>query len=327
MRRLAEEHGAIAPIVALLMSTVLLGMGALAVDFGMLRAERRELQNGADAAALAVAMDYASGNPTTAAAQPYADANALDGAANATISPDPTNNEIVAVTSTRDPHGGTLVQPLLSRVLGNEGITVQAQATAAWGVPDMASGTLPLAVSLCEWEAVSGGSPESLPPATPQPEGPGTTLIFHNSTSPHDQCSVQPGFDADADGSLPAGWGWLEQSGCELEIHSYDEDNHFWVNKDPGNNPHAECLAQALGKPVPIPVFVDFLRTNPRDRYLLYSPAAFILTGWRFPGDSVNAPCSAPDTCVSGHFVRLSTLEGEIGTGPDLGVRVIQLRD
>jgi Flp pilus assembly protein TadG len=57
LRRFArEEAGVVAPMVALLMM-VLLGFCALVVDFGMLYANRRHLQNAADAAALAGAKE------------------------------------------------------------------------------------------------------------------------------------------------------------------------------------------------------------------------------------------------------------------------------
>jgi Flp pilus assembly protein TadG len=66
-----------------IMIVVLLGMGAIVVDFGQLYVERRELQNGADAAALAVAQDCAGGDcrDETATARTYANDNARDGKA------------------------------------------------------------------------------------------------------------------------------------------------------------------------------------------------------------------------------------------------------
>jgi len=60
MRRLAfirpRDRGAIASIVAILfMGGVLLALAALTIDVGSINAERRTLQNGADAAAMSVA--------------------------------------------------------------------------------------------------------------------------------------------------------------------------------------------------------------------------------------------------------------------------------
>jgi len=57
-----DERGVVAAIVAILLGTgVLLGMGALVIDVGQIYQERAELQNGADAAALAVAESCALG--------------------------------------------------------------------------------------------------------------------------------------------------------------------------------------------------------------------------------------------------------------------------
>ncbi len=65
MRRLGRgtaegngERGAVSVLVAILM-VVLLGFAALAVDIGVLYAERTQLRNGADAAAIAIAQKCA----------------------------------------------------------------------------------------------------------------------------------------------------------------------------------------------------------------------------------------------------------------------------
>lgn len=63
MRRLTcggrREDGAVGMIVALFMFFVVIGLGALTVDVGNINANRRVLQNGADAAVLSVARDCA----------------------------------------------------------------------------------------------------------------------------------------------------------------------------------------------------------------------------------------------------------------------------
>src|SRR5206468_11743682 len=69
----------------LLIGTVLLGLGALAIDVGQLYQERSQLQSGADAAALAVAKSCATSTCTASGAMStavtYADDNAKDGVA------------------------------------------------------------------------------------------------------------------------------------------------------------------------------------------------------------------------------------------------------
>ncbi len=67
MRRLrlsAEgERGAVAILVAILLPLVFIGMAALTVDVGNISAERRQLQNGADAVALSAAMEPQTAPP------------------------------------------------------------------------------------------------------------------------------------------------------------------------------------------------------------------------------------------------------------------------
>src|ERR1035438_6105259 len=77
-----DERGAIGVLVAVLLGAgVLTGMGALVVDVGQLYQERAELQNGADAAALAVAKSCATGTcaPTLSAQYANEHASALTG--------------------------------------------------------------------------------------------------------------------------------------------------------------------------------------------------------------------------------------------------------
>ena len=77
-----DERGAVAVIVALMLGTgVLTGIGALVIDVGQIYQERAELQNGADAAALAVAKSCATGTcaPTLSAQYANENASALTG--------------------------------------------------------------------------------------------------------------------------------------------------------------------------------------------------------------------------------------------------------
>jgi Flp pilus assembly protein TadG len=61
-----SEKGAVAIIVAVLMVAVL-GCAAIAVDVGAMYAEKAQIQNGADATALAIAGDCAKGLSCAAA--------------------------------------------------------------------------------------------------------------------------------------------------------------------------------------------------------------------------------------------------------------------
>jgi hypothetical protein len=60
LNRRNKERGAVAVIVAVFTSTVVLGMLAFSVDMGNIEFERRQLQNGTDAAAMALAQTCAT---------------------------------------------------------------------------------------------------------------------------------------------------------------------------------------------------------------------------------------------------------------------------
>lgn len=163
----------------------LLGMGALVVDVGALWSERRQLQNGADAAALAVAIDAAdvkcaagscTGLYQTLAAN-YANANAGDGVSTvetlcgkgpglagcATYVPPESvglANWLHVKLKTLRPGAASTGRAKLDEVpllfapvldAARVGQTVRASATVAWGTPSSAN-VLPFVISKCELE-------------------------------------------------------------------------------------------------------------------------------------------------------------------------------
>lgn len=151
MRRVNGERGSVTIIVALMLTTML-GVAALAIDVGALLTEQRAVQNGADAAALAIAEQCAEhavdpiANPApcvTAPASTY-----LNG--NSTSSVTPTTN---LVTSYGGKVGRITVigevdsQPMFARFLGVDGaIGVSAAATARWGPLTAVDDVFPLVV-------------------------------------------------------------------------------------------------------------------------------------------------------------------------------------
>ncbi len=148
VRLRSDERGVVAVIVALLLGYgVLLGMGALVIDVGQIYQERGELQNGADAAALAVAKSCALGSCTPSVASQLADGNAssltggtegvtlvcgsgsLGGCPSATGSlvscppaPPAGTNFVDVYTDTQTAGGSTLLPPAFAKtLLGNSG--------------------------------------------------------------------------------------------------------------------------------------------------------------------------------------------------------------
>jgi Flp pilus assembly protein TadG len=238
-----DDRGAVALLVAVLLSTgVLLGMAALSVDVGQLYAERRQVQNGADAAALAVAASCATSTTCTSATAGIAGLNANDGAT-AVVSvcgagrpalaacpagsgpvltqcaapPAGAEGWVRVRTATGSSGGGTLLPPTFAQALagnaGYAGTQVQACAQAAWG--GEASGTsLPLTLSACEWNAATANGTAFAPPPPYPPYPAGEVALKLHSTSERGGCPSSGG----AYGDLPGGFGWLQGGGCTTTV-------------------------------------------------------------------------------------------------------------
>jgi hypothetical protein len=175
MMRKDDEQGAIAIIVALV-SIVLFGAAALVVDIGSLHLERRELQNGADASALALAQacagkESACTSQSAAATygqQSFTNPNARDGSADLVCVMDgkaavPTgqwadahtmscpwlsSNSLRTFVRSRNGDDAAvrhILAPLLTDDGANDSTSVGATARAAWGAPKSAT-TIPLTV-------------------------------------------------------------------------------------------------------------------------------------------------------------------------------------
>lgn len=154
-----------------LMATIFLGIGAIVVDYSLLLSERQQLQNGADAGALAVAAGCAvssCGSPSTIAAQ-YASLNASDGVSASSLCGNGTG--LTACSST--PSGITgaigyakvsastlntdgtdrvnfILGPFLNAIRSNGPLI--ASSTTAWGVSSSATATS-FALSACYFKS------------------------------------------------------------------------------------------------------------------------------------------------------------------------------
>jgi len=150
IRRMRDESGAMAVVVAIVM-TVVLGMAALVIDVGAAESRRAQLQDAADAAATALAQacfespltnlsgcDGGVVGGATATAARYATGNLIDGAA-----------EVAEVVFTAETVRVDLVsdQPsFFARIFDVTQTTIRASATAKWGQPAL---PLPLAYLGC----------------------------------------------------------------------------------------------------------------------------------------------------------------------------------
>ncbi len=339
MRGLRDDSGAVTVLVALLMPVVLLGLGAIVIDAGALYAERRQLQNGADAAALALAKEYASTASATCVpgagvgtADPYADQNSNDIFGSVTEAIEcPAPNEVRVTTATRSGEGGSM-RPFLAQFLGAGDTTVRAVAAAAWGPPSGLTSALPLTISECEYNAATSGGLAVGPPFDAALE---EVLHFHNDKTHESGCPTSAsGSDA------PGGFGWILSSTCQATTSSatpvYDAD--------PGLSIPSGCtssyLASLIGTVVSIPVFssTNGLTGSNLDYNMNGGYVGFYLTGYRLSGNPAfvrNSPslhpsrrCTGEQRCIYGYFTTDPTPgSGVIGTGPFMGVNVVQMTE
>jgi hypothetical protein len=131
----------------------LIGMGAVAVDIGRVAAEKAQLQNGADASALAIA-NYCVKNAGScqstgpSLASQYTTANSNDSTAVVQSVTFPTSNLVTVATST--PASGLSLS--FARALNITSTQVQASATASWGGPGSGAAVLPLTFAPCQFD-------------------------------------------------------------------------------------------------------------------------------------------------------------------------------
>jgi hypothetical protein len=330
--RTDRERGAAGVLVAVMM-LVLIGAGALAVDVGQIYAERAQLQNGADAGAIAIAQAcHASGctqSEAEAVAQGLADSNSNDTSSNVFEVDMSVANQVTVRTTTRDGTSGAgFLRQMFSSALDAPPATVGAHATAALDFPTHGSG-FPLAISNHCYN-LSGASP--------------TGVIQKISYKPGGTCTGPSGTQ------IPGGWGWLDQSSpCEATT----ETGTNQIGSDPGNNPPSGCHDILLGwkntilaggeVKVAFPIFDDATNQGQNGQFHVIGYATFKIWGWKFgnngvyefrntasaPGMTASLACAGSNNrCIIGQFVKFESIDsfnGGSGGGVDLGTVIIKL--
>jgi Flp pilus assembly protein TadG len=333
------ERGA-ATIVVAIMMVALLGMAALAVDVGAMYAEKAQVQNAADAGALAIAGDCAGGacGDTDATAAQLADSNSNDAASGVTSVTFPAATTVRVETFARaagsDADSFSLY---FARLMGFDTTEIHAVAEASWGPPDSGS-TLPWTVSECVFRDFLTSSQraelDSTGNFTGDPIATHILLRYDENTPDYEGCVAQNGYE-------PGGFGWLEANAdCSADITA-----DGIVNGQPGNsfpkvggsdNVCQDVLKGLLGEPVLIPLFSSAINGGgSKTQYTLIGFAAFQVTGYKFGGgpglthNDTSAPsCTGMCRGLQGFFTRFVTLdEGRIATGdaPNFGASKVEL--
>lgn len=350
---LRDDRGVIGILVGVLVGAVAFGVAALALDVGQLFSERAQLQNGADAAALAVAkLCVTSGCAASTAmttALTYAGDNSADGvsavdqvcgsgalgacsASTGAMTGCPavpaSGNYVQVNTSTKTSGGATVIAPVFGKaLLGNDsyaGTTVKACSQAEWGGPSSAT-VAAFAISACEWDTATGqgGVFAQQPPAVP-PASYDQLIQLTNGAGAG--CATEPS------GSDGAGnFGWADDAGsCTITITS----GTFQGN--PGASIDSACKSVfaadwASRSVIYLPVYTTISSTGSNAVYTLKGFAAFVLTGYKLPGaanpDWLNPTNlnSCSNKCITGYFTQGLIPDAGSPGGTYLGAAVVRI--
>ncbi|MCZ2403967.1 pilus assembly protein TadG [Paenarthrobacter sp. Z7-10] len=322
-----NERGVVSIVTALLM-VALLGFAAIAIDVGMMYAERGQLQNGADAAALAVANNCANGScgSYSATALQLADSNANDGVAKVDSVTFPSAGTVRVATSSRDGAGHDYIRLAFASIFGIGTSDVHAAATAAWGGPSAGPATLPITFSDCQFDL----------------SGTVQLLRYHMTDAAHTCSRGTSGL------VVPGGFGWLQQDPglCQSTIN-INASGGIAIGS-PGNNAPGNCNSVfnawiatiAAGRPAItlLPVYDQTSGTG-GGNFHIRGFAAFRVLGWKFSGGTTaplvfhntgyspsSIDCSGSCRGIIGKFVQYVSLDaGFTPGGPDLGGRFVAL--
>lgn len=331
-----RERGAVAVVTALLM-VVLLAVGALAVDGGMLYAKRAQLQSGADAAALAIAQKCAASlsdpqcTSTSSLATSLAQSNMQAGQAGmASLKVDTSGQKVTATTQPLQPgmQPGS-VSLFLAQTIGITSAALGATASAAWGSPSSGVTAFPLTFSVCQVQGQING---------------GAQLLQDHGSGANASCNYGPSGQV-----TPGGFGWLTQDpgSCGATINIAQSE----AGGSTGNSGPSNCdavlqqwitqLQNGQKAVVLLPIFTAVNGTGSSAVYTLIGFAAYSIIGWKFSGGTSapyvynNQPSGLPNSLsctgncrgIIGTFVTYVALDSTFQLGPSssLGAAVVRL--
>lgn len=327
-------------VMVALLTVILLGSVAIAVDVGAIYSERAQLQSGADAAAIGVAQECARKapdplcTPTSPLATDLANQNALDGMSKVfSIGLDKTAQKVSVTTSAKEKGGiDNSVSLLFANILGIPTKEVGTKASAEWGSPKAGRTAFPLAFSICQVKGHVDGSIQ---------------LLQDHGNNANPDCNYGP-----SGAAVAGGFGWLApdagKCGGTIDIALGEGGS------DTGNNAPGHCAAElnrwgseiSAGRKITVllPVFNRVTGTGAGAVYSLVSFAAFDVIGWKFSGSSglpyefrsgkstatgvtTATQCSGNCRGVIGSFVKYVSLADGYTLGPvdEYGATIVRM--
>lgn len=303
MKQEQGDRGAVAVLVGMWLSLLLIFAG-LAIDLGASFAKRQELQNGADAGALALAQEIAPNpcaSPSASTAGYFVENN---------VRVDPTEATGVASCVPGRSHAVSVRADAIQDhwflpMVGRSSSPIAATATVEWGAPIVPS-TIPLAISACAFEsAVDVPSLDNK-----------ITVWFPDSSSSSaagpPPCGWHPDYPA-------GGFGLLDNTSCVAEVRLSD----WTVGSAPGGSATSSCsFSTLLDQRHLIPIFTGgegVIHQGQPARYKIKTFAAFTLTGYHLKhgsdkhgGDACFGPVPAwgrDNYCMVGQFEEFVSIE------------------
>jgi len=357
MRRWGENRGSVTILVtAIVASGLLMGLLAIVVDVGRALSERRLVQNGADAAALAVAgicaRDPRACTPAEVSTigRSLADANAgpdgvstVDeicgtgqlGTCRSTVahawecqSPDRFPQFARVRVQTLEADGGGTVPPIFAQAINQGGVGLWACAQATWGAARSAEVTFPIALSACDYKSETDAVIEIFQEPSFVP-GQGPTCIVRDADGNERvlQDMVNGFFYVQLDD---------QRRDCTQPVRvSIGDvlDRSTNIVQLCGNR-YEQALQSLIGKESALPIFD---RINPgglgNAQMRVASFVSFRLQGYRLGGGrEFGSPpggwpqgCRANNRCLFGTFGRAITSTGVDPGAPNLGLQSVQL--
>lgn len=309
MRRLSDQRGAIA-ISSALLAVLLVGMAALAIDASSLWWDKKQVQNGADAAALALAQSCAQGTCEAneqAMATSYVQGNKND--TNAIVTK--IDHDVVAPTPSVTVTVSTTRTHWFAVVFGQSSSTVTAVATASWGAVGSAS-VLPFVVGDCQLSAIDSG---------------GTVTLWTKAPGGAPNCSLSSG------NGITGTFGWLDDPDSDCRVETSVDGTVLGRTGDPGPTLSATACDTLLrdlhGREILLPIFDSYTGFGSNVEFHLSGYAViridtYCLNAQKDWGYPLSGCKSESEKWINGTFITKVALGETIG-GPDHGATTVQL--
>jgi hypothetical protein len=284
MKTLVRSERGQAMVMTVIFVAVMLGMAAVVLDVGSWFLDRRQLQAGVDASALAGAQNLPSDTSgAVGAAQSYASKNGV-GSPSISISSRNRSNDTVDVSASR------ISQGFFAKVFNIASVTLHANASATASPLDAVYKALPFGVAADDPDLVCGtacfNQPTTVPIGKVGVPGNFDLISLNGATTPDD-----------LDPLIRNGYSNLMQLGD----YSGTPGTKF------NSSQIQDAMQSRVGDTIVLPVYDSVSGNGDNTSYHVVNWVSFTITGFDLSGDSGS---------LYGSFHRLIQSNGETGGAP-----------